>query len=283
MKSNQAILTNLPLKRSLRPVYASSLIIAFLMAGVALAGLTFSTIVYPSDPLTLAFLPVDVVHLLVGLPILLTSMALARRDNLVGLLCWPGILLYIIYSFITNLIGVGFGVLFLPYLLLVIFSVYTLIALTVSIDAEVVRQRLAGKVPERLAGGVLVLLTCLFILINLVNIYGTLTNLPSTGTQVQSAVMVADFAIIPAMIIGGLQLWRRAPLGYVGGAGLLLAYSLLFVGLIPAMLFPVFYRSSPVPVADISIIIIWSLFCIIPFGLFLRGIMVANRSLSNEN
>ena len=126
------------------------------MAGVALAGLVFRAIVYPSDQLTLAFLPVDVFHLLVGLPILTTSMALARRNNLVGLLCWPGILLYIIYSFITNLIGVGFGALFLPYLLLVIFSVYTLIALTVSIDAEAVRQRLAGKVPERLAGGILI-------------------------------------------------------------------------------------------------------------------------------
>jgi len=51
---------------------------------------------------------------------------------------------------------------------------------------------------------------------------------------------------------GGLLLWRREPLGYVGGAGLLLQYSLLFTGAIPCMVFPAVYNASPIDVTGLS-------------------------------
>jgi hypothetical protein len=95
-----------------------------------------------TDELILAFLPVDAFHLVVGLPILLGSMWLAWRGQLIGLLCWPGVLLWVLYSYITNLVGVPFGVLFLPYLLLVTLSAYTTIILVATIDGDAVRRRL---------------------------------------------------------------------------------------------------------------------------------------------
>ena len=136
--------TSLPVTRDLTLVYALSFVIALLVAVAAVAGLLFRNSVYPTEELILSFLPVDVFHLGVGLPILLGSMWLARRGRLTGLLCWPGALLYVLYSYVTNLIGVPFGVLFLPYLLLVTLSAYTTIALVASIDGEAVRQRRSG-------------------------------------------------------------------------------------------------------------------------------------------
>jgi hypothetical protein len=39
-----------------------------------------------------------VVNLLIGLPILLGSMWLARRGQLIGLFLWPGALLFVLYN-----------------------------------------------------------------------------------------------------------------------------------------------------------------------------------------
>ena len=140
-KTGDSQVIYLPITRSLTPIYVFSLVIALLMTGSAVAGLLFRTSIYPTEELLLTFAPVDVFHLVIGLPILLGSMWLARRGKLVGLLCWPGSLLYVTYSYITNLIGMPFGVLFLPYLLLITFSAYTLVGLVASIDGEAVRQR----------------------------------------------------------------------------------------------------------------------------------------------
>jgi hypothetical protein len=203
--------------------------------------------------------------------LLLGSMWLARRGKLVGLLCWPGALLYVLYSCITNLIDVPFGVLFLPYLFLVALSAYTTIGPVASIDGEAVRQRLTGIVPAKAAGGILVGLTSLFIAINAANIVAALTSRTVDALDLMP-VWVADFtAIIPTGLVGGLLLWRRDPLGYIGGAGLLLQYSLLFTGVIACLVFPAFYNASPIDVTGIVLLLVWDVMSFVPFVLFVRG------------
>jgi hypothetical protein len=265
--------TSLPVTRNLTLVYAFSLVIAVIMAVVAAAGLLFPGTVYPTDEVIMSFAPVDAFHLVVGLPVLLGSLWLARRGKLIGLLCWPGALLYLLYSYITNLVGVPFGILFLPYLLLVTLSAYTTIGLVASIDSEAVRQRLNGNVPARVAGGILFGLTILFIILNVSAVITALTSQPPGEPEHPVYVLIADFTVvIPTCLVGGLLLWRRQALGHVGGAGLLLMYSLLFAGLIPVMVFPTFYDASPMPVVDIVMIFIWCIMCFILFVLFVRGI-----------
>jgi hypothetical protein len=265
--------TSLPVTRNLTLAYAFSLVIAVIMAVVAAAGLLFPGTVYPTDEVIMSFAPVDAFHLVVGLPVLLGSLWLARRGKLIGLLCWPGALLYLLYSYITNLVGVPFGILFLPYLLLVTLSAYTTIGLVASIDSEAVRQRLNGNVPARVAGGILIGLTILFIILNVSAVITALTSQPPGEPEHPVYVLIADFTVvIPTCLVGGLLLWRRQALGYVGGAGLLLMYSLLFAGLIPVMVFPTFYDASPMPVVDIVMIFIWCIMCFILFVLFVRGI-----------
>jgi hypothetical protein len=258
-------------------VYAVSLVVALLVAVAALAGLLFRTAIYPTDELILAYLPVDAFHLVVGLPILLGSMWLARRGKLVGLLCWPGALLYVLYSYITNLVGVPFGVLFLPYLLLVTLSAYAAIGLVASIDGEAVRRRLTGAVPAKTAGGALVGLTGLFVVINVGNIVNATTS-QLAGTLELVPVWIADFVtVIPTCLIGGFLLWRRQALGYVAGAGLLLQYSLLFIGLAVVLAYPAFYDARPVDVSGVVTMLVFGLICFVLLALFVRG-MVSGRS-----
>ena len=84
MNTAQEPKVSLPVRRNLTAAYVSSSIIAVLVAAASIAGLVWRADVYPSEELVRAFLSNDVVNLVIGLPILLGSMWLARRDRLVG-------------------------------------------------------------------------------------------------------------------------------------------------------------------------------------------------------
>ena len=80
---------SLPITRRLTVVYALSLVIALLMAVASAAGLLYQTAVYPTEELRNWVVANDIYNLVVGPPLLLVSMWLARRGKLIGLLCWP--------------------------------------------------------------------------------------------------------------------------------------------------------------------------------------------------
>ena len=208
----------LPIRRDLTLSYALSLAIAILMAVASVAGLLRRTVAYPTDELLRAFVPNDVVNILIGLPILLGSMWLARRDKLIGLLFWPGALFYVLYNYLIYVFAMPLNVAFLLHLVLVTMSVYTLIGLIAGIDGRAVHHRLTGTVPERLTGGVLVGLGLLFLL----QVIGAILTSLSSQTSIaetELALHVSDFMIAPALIIGGVLLWRREEFGYVIGLG----------------------------------------------------------------
>jgi hypothetical protein len=77
--SNMAPASRLPITRDLTLVYALSLAVAVLMAVASVAGLVYPADIYPEQALRQSFAANDVVNLLIGLPILLGSMWLARR------------------------------------------------------------------------------------------------------------------------------------------------------------------------------------------------------------
>ena len=274
--------SELPVTGGLTLMYAASLMTAALVAFTAVAGLFRGSTLYQTEEMLSLKLPTDLFTLVVGLPILLGTMCLAQRGRLIGLLCWPGALLYELYIYVAYAIGVPFGLLFPAYVLIVAFSAYTTIALVASIDAIAVRQRLSGLVPERLAGGVLAVLAVLFTLMNLAQIATAIAG-PSAATPLEAPVWIADSAVLaPAWLIGGLLLWQRKALGYVGGAGLLLVGSMLFVGVIFALVFPAFYAASPVDVGAVGFILAVGSICFVPLTLFARGVVRSHGSIGTH-
>ncbi len=87
--------------------------------------------------------------------------------------------------------------------------------------------------------------------------------------------LVTDFIICPAWIIGGWLLWRRQALGYVSGAGLLFQASMLFIGLIMILLLQPIISGTALMIADIFVVLVMGLICFIPFALFVLGIVKA--------
>jgi len=256
----------LPITHDLTLAYALSLIIALLMAGASVFGLLYRDIIYPTEELRRWFVTNDALNLVAGLPLLLGSMGLARRGNLIGLLCWPGALFYVLYVYLAYTLSVPFGVLFLPYLLLVTLSACTLIGLVASINGEAVRQRLTGSVPARVSGGILVGLAILIIARQTALIITALTSQAQVSAG-ELAIWIDDFVVAcPALLVVGVQLWRRRALGYVGGAGLFLAYGVLAIGLIPGMI-----SASPIDVGGIIVVLVMAAVCLAPFAFFVRG------------
>ncbi len=261
-----------PTSHNLKPAYLSSLIIALLLGVASVAGILLPNDIYPSAELQQAFIANDVVNLFIGLPILLGSMWAARRGKLIGLLFWPGALFYGLYNYLVYLLAIPLTIMYPLYLGIVVLSLYTIIGLVASINGEAVKQRLNGRVPERLAGAVLAIFGILFLLLALGTMMSALINQSPISTP-ELALLVVDAIASPAWIIGGILLWRRQALGYVGGAGLLFQASMLFIGLIAVLILQPLLIDVPFSLTDVVVVLMMGLICFIPFALFIRGII----------
>jgi len=267
---DQTDTAHLPIRRNLTLAHAISLVIAALMAIASVAGLLVPTTVYPTDELLQAFVPNDIVNLLIGLPILLGSVWLARRGQLVGLLLWPGALFYVFYTYIIYIFSMPLDVVFLLHLTLVTSSAYAMIGLVASIDGSAVRHRLSGAVPERAGGGVLAGLGILIFVRVVAVLVGALISRAPVA-PVELALHVSDFMLAPAWVIGGVLLWRREPLGYVAGLGLLFQASTLFIGLIVVLILQPLMTAAPFALIDVLAVFVMGLVCFVPLALFVRG------------
>src|SRR5512138_1708836 len=129
MNTHQDHNVNLAIKGKISLVYATSLLIALLMSVASIAGFQYRAAIYPTEELRHAFVPNDIVSLVLGLPILLGSMWLAWRGKLIGLLCWPGALFFALYNYIAYAVAMPLGWVLLVDIVLVMLSVYALISL----------------------------------------------------------------------------------------------------------------------------------------------------------
>ena len=261
----------LPIKRDLKLTYSVSIIIAILITGSSITGLLYPDQIYPSEDLVLAFLPNDIINLVVGLPILLVSIWLTSRGKLLGLLFWPGALFYVLYNYLIYVLAMPINMVSLVTLILVTLSAYALIDMFARLDRKAIREALSGTVPERLAGGVLMGLGSLFMLRVVVIFIGAIINqtqLPET----EMALNISDFLMSPASIIGGLLLWQHKEMGYVFGLGLLFQQSMLFIGLIAILVIQPFMLDIPFAVSDVIVVFLMGLICFIPFFLYARGV-----------
>ncbi|MFW9967007.1 MAG: hypothetical protein ACFFEA_07620 [Candidatus Thorarchaeota archaeon] len=272
---------DLPVLGGLAFVYLLSLLIAGLIVVLSVAGILYPTAIYPTTELLEGFLPNDVVNLLIGVPILLGSMWLTNRRNLVGVLFWPGALFYEFYTYLVYVLGMQLNFAFLGYLTVVMLSGYTLIGLVAQIDQEAVHQRLSGRVPEKASGGVLAGLGLLFLVLTTSAMIGAIINQTPVG-DVDLALRITDFLLTPTWIIGGALLWRRRAFGYITALGLLFQASMLFIGLIAILIIQPLIAAVPFALLDVLVVAVMGLICFIPLTLFIRGASLNRTSTSPQ-
>ena len=258
-----------PPTKNLSLAYTLSLLVALLLIIASVIGLIMPSTLYPSDEARQSFLTNDVINLVVGLPILLASIWFTRKRSLVGLLLWPGALLYIFYNYIVNLLGVPFGWITPIYLALVFLCISLIGFLLVKIDVHGLKDRLTGSVPTRISGWFLIIFGVLFLYrgIDLIIKAGTELPLPELG------LLIADMVLSAVWITGGILLLKRHPIGYASGLGLLISASMLFIGLIIFLILNPFLTEMPFVLSDFIVIVVMSFICFIPSLLYLRGVV----------
>jgi hypothetical protein len=294
--ATRRIVKTLPIRHTLTLAYRSSLVVAVLIAVVSATGLLFGSAgLYGPDPhravgvteaeaglLVPGFLALDTYNLVVGLPILLTLLWLVYRGSLIGLLLWPGVLFYMVYTYALYLVGTPFSVLFLAYIALVAVSASTMIGIVANIDGERVRQRLGGVVPARAIGAILIGLAVLTLV---QDASGTVVIALAGGAPrdpLARHVWIADLALeVPAMLLGGVLLWQHKRLGYVAGAGLLLQFGLTPTGLAAIIAFQPIVTASPLDVGTIGGLLIFSLVCFASLAFFVRGAIRPQHPVSS--
>jgi hypothetical protein len=247
------------------------------MTIASVSGLLFSSAFYPTDDVLQTFFANDVINLLIGLPILIGSMWLSWRGKLIGLLLWPGALLYVLYNYTAYLFSLPLNWTLIIYLILVLLSVITVTRLIMSIDGVSVRGLLEGHVFEKLSGGFLFVFGVLFILRAISIIADAIAN-QTVILPTEFSVLIADMILSALWIAGGVLLFKRSPLGYVSGLGLLFSAIILFVGLIVYLLLQPVLTDVPLVVSDVIVIIVMGLVCCIPFALFVRGVISSEKS-----
>ena len=221
----------LPTSRLPGVVSVLSVVIATVLLATSVAGLSFGTRgLYRPDPATLpTFLGQDALSLVVGLPLLIGSMRLARRGSLRGLLLWAGALFYFAYSYSFYVLSPEFNALYVAYLAIVSMSLYGLLALLFSVDADAVKARFAARTPVHLIGGFMMFMA---LLLGVKWVGGILGALQAGVTPAHKDIVVwaLDLVVaLPALFWAGAWLWRKQPLGFVV-AGLMLLKA-AFVGI----------------------------------------------------
>lgn len=186
--------------RRLSPAITLSLVIAGLTTGLSLAGLLFPMSMYPTDDLRQSFIANDVVNLVIGLPVLLGTLWLARRGQLPGLLGLPGALFYVTYNAIAYAAAMPLTWPFFIHLGLSILSAVAIFLLISNLDWAMVQARLQGRVAERFGAGVLMGFGVLFFLRSVAEFFDGATGMADFG------VLVADGLTTPCWVLGGLYL-----------------------------------------------------------------------------
>ena len=255
----------------MKTLHLSTLFIAILVAAVSIMGILLQDSIYPTGEVLNSFLPNDYVNLLAGLPFLVISLWLSRKGKLMGMLCLPGALFYMVYVYFPYLICVPFNFLFLPYLVIFALSIYTLIGVVSAMDPGTIRLRFTGNLPERTFGGILIGLAAIIVIRQVVLIMGALVR-ETPVDQMEVALWITDFSVgAPAMLLAGILLWKKRSLGYVAAPGLFMAYGILSLGLIPFMMVQSNLGGAEVRVADVVVLILMATFCFIPFAFFVRA------------
>jgi hypothetical protein len=258
------------IKRDLTLAYLTSGIIALIMCVTSVASILYGSDIYPASQVS-NNVGTDALNLVVGLPILLVSMWFARRGSLIGLLIWPGALFYILYVYTFYILGVPFNVLFLAYIVLVTLSAYTIIGLVANIDGKAVWQRLSGNVPARTTGGMFILISILFMIVDFFLIVtAQISNASVSSTSYAS--WVTDFTIqLPALLVVGILLWRHEALGYVTAPGLLFQGAVLNAGFAIVLVIQAIFTSSPINAPFVALVFVIGAISLILLAFFMRG------------
>lgn len=177
--------------------------------------------IYKNDSVSIASQGIaqDAVSLLVGIPLLLLSLRVARKGSLKGLLMLTGTIGYFLYSYISYSFLSMYNQLFLIYVALMSLCLFAFVLCIMSINAEGLKNSFHKKLPVGFIGGFQIFVAFMLTMLWLGKIIPALLNggVPAGLEHYTTLVIQAmDLGIIiPAAILAGVLLIKRNTYGYL--------------------------------------------------------------------
>lgn len=211
---------------SLRPVAVLSALIAVGMIAASVTGLTVEGLYTDGAWAREALRGGDLVTLVVAAPLLVLSIALALRRSVLGSAAWLGMLAYSVYNFAYYAFGARFNDAFLLHIAVLALSILAFATALGVIDAGAVARAYAGRRAPRWVGAFLAVvglaqgLLWVVVVLRQAITGQALRDIPIDG---QHLVFAIDLSLlVPALVVAGVLLWRRTPLGFLLGAAVTL-------------------------------------------------------------
>ena len=160
----------------------------------------------------------DLVTVLIAVPLLLGAMRSASRGSVRARLVWLGGLGYAVYNYAYYVLGAALNAFFALYVLTFVVATASLIVGLAGTDPSAVARVFSARTPARALGGYYV-----FVAVGLSVVWlGTWAAYAFGGrptpveTEAFHLVAALDMTLmVPALVTGGVLLWRRMPWGYV--------------------------------------------------------------------
>jgi len=195
-----------------------SIVLAALMATQAVLGLLASGAYRDVAWIKATWFGNDLVTLLIAVPLLLGAVRFASRGSTRARLIWLGLLGYAVYNYTYYVLGAALNVFFAIYVLTFVVAIVSLILGLMGTDAVSVASAFSVRTPARTTGGYYVFVATGLSLVWL----GTWAAYVFAGrptpveTEAFHLVAALDMTLmVPALVTGGVLLWRRRPWGYV--------------------------------------------------------------------
>ena len=180
----------------------------------------------------LSFKAGDLITLFLAIPILIISFVLYHQGSMRGGLLLTGALSYFLYTYISVGFGATYNNLFLIYILIFSASLFGLILALTSFDVQSMPTHFAKTLPHRGIGIFLVvsgvILSLIWIVLSILP--ALLQSKAPSEAYFYTTFMtgIVDIGIVaPALLIAGILILRRAPLGYLLASTMLIFTSIL--------------------------------------------------------
>ncbi|MBN1890732.1 MAG: hypothetical protein JW850_22245 [Thermoflexales bacterium] len=180
----------------------------------------------------------DSATLLVGIPLLIIGVVLARRGSLRGQMLLAGGLGYMLYTYTSYAFLSAYNAFFLIYVALFSLSLFAFILAMSGMDVDRI-SRAAGRMPRR---GIAIFLTLLAAFLGVAwlgrIVPPLLAGAPPFGLEAYTTLVIQALdlgIIVPASAITAVLLWRKRPWGY-GLACVLMVKGLMMGAALIAMI-----------------------------------------------
>ncbi len=228
-------------KPGLRAAYGLSGVIAVLMVVASAAGLLIDGLYRDGPWAREALRGGDLTTMVVAVPILVTSLLLARRGSRAAQAVWLGALAYSLYNYAYYVFGAEFNDIFVLHIALFALSIITLVLAVANVDVDAIAARFRGVRGTKWIGGFLAVVGAVlgglwvFLAIRFAITGELMADIPTDGLHLVLAIDTS--LLVPALVIAGVLLWRRTPDGYVFGTAMAVMGAMYQVNLLMAGLF----------------------------------------------